>query len=413
MLLLKKLIQNNKTLVLADQIVFSGTTFFTNIVLAHLLDIKNFGIYSSIIIFIYLAVSVTNALVVNPFQVSISKMKNETDYTIFNFWMQAAFIALIVIAFQIVFSFPIEMFQNYAQFKLPISVLIIGFLFHDFFRKVFLAKLKVKDVLVLDSLSSSFQIAALAVFYILQITDFSSIILFFALSYVPAFLFGVFKVKVFQFNFSNWKIYIKEHIAQGKWLLMTSFIQWWSGNLFVISSGIFISIEALGAFRLVQSLFGVLNILLQTFENYFLPKAAQIYNESKTESMFYIKSLTKNSALVFGALLLIIFVFSKPLIVLAGGAKYAEYAFVVKGMSILYVLIFISLPIRIAIRTMILNKQFFIGYVFTLLFGLLSFKFLLSTFGISGAIIGLMSSQIILIIFWQFILQKNKFYIWK
>ena len=169
----------------------------------------------------------------------------------------------------------------------------------------------------------------------------------------------------------------------------------------------------MGAFRLVQSLFGVLNILLQTFENYFLPKAAKIYNQSKAESMFYIKNLTQKSAVVFGAILVFIFIFSESLIVLAGGEKYADYAFVVKGMSLLYVLIFISLPIRIAIRTMILNKQFFIGYVFTLLFGLVSFKFLLSSFGISGAIMGLMSSQIILIIFWQFILQKNKFYIWK
>lgn len=407
------MIQNNKTLVLTDQIIFSGTTFFTNIVLAHLLDIKNFGIYSSIIIFIYLAVSVTNALVVNPFQVSVSKMENEKDYTHFNFWTQTLLIVFITIGLIITFSLPIEIISNYAHLKLPISFLIIGFLYQDFFRKIFLAQLKVKEVLVLDSLSSFSQIALLVSFYFLQITDFSNIILFFAMTYIPAFIFGVFKLKPFQAAFSNWKIYLKEHTNQGKWLLMTSFIQWWSGNLFVISSGIFISIEALGAFRLVQSLFGVLNILLQNFENYFLPKAAKIYNVSKTESMFYIKTLTKNSALIFGAILVLIFIFSEVLIVLAGGEKYIQYAFVVKGMSILYVLIFISLPIRIAIRTMILNKQIFIGYVFTLLFGILSFKYLLSTFGINGAIMGLMSSQIILIIFWQIILQKNKFYIWK
>jgi len=67
----------------------------------------------------------------------------------------------------------------------------------------------------------------------------------------------------------------------------------------------------------------------------------------------------------------------------------------------------------LCIRMLVLNKNFFIGYLLSLAFSLLFFNYFLSNFGLSGAILGLAISQLILIIYWQFVLSKNNFLLWK
>ena len=82
-------------------------------------------------------------------------------------------------------------------------------------------------------------------------------------------------------------------------------------------------------------------------------------------------------------------------------------------MVLLYVFIFIGYQIRIAIRILVLNKVFFTGYLLSFLFSLFTFYFLLSEFGMNGAIVGLISAQIITIGYWQFVLKKHNFILWK
>ncbi|MBK8885830.1 MAG: hypothetical protein IPN46_04470 [Saprospiraceae bacterium] len=54
-----------------------------------------------------------------------------------------------------------------------------------------------------------------------------------------------------------------------------------TSNFFVATSGLILGVEALGAFRLVQTLFGLINVLLQGLESYVLPQAAIRFQQSK------------------------------------------------------------------------------------------------------------------------------------
>ena len=169
----------------------------------------------------------------------------------------------------------------------------------------------------------------------------------------------------------------------------------------------------MGAFRLVQTLFGLLNLVLQTFENFVLPEASRKFTVSHSDAKSYLVGITKKSGILFGVVLIGLFLFAKQIIVLVGGEKYQDFAYIVQGMSILYVFIFIGYPIRLSIRMLVLNSRFFAGYVFSLIFSLLTFKFLLKEFHVIGAIIGLIASQFITLVYWQYILIKNKFVLWK
>ncbi|MFT5385387.1 MAG: O-antigen/teichoic acid export membrane protein, partial [Saprospiraceae bacterium] len=130
-------------------------------------------------------------------------------------------------------------------------------------------------------------------------------------------------------------------------------------------------------------------------------------------SKIYLWNMSLNGAVVFGSVLSILFMFPVFFIDLAAGESYVEYAFLVKGMAVLYFVIFIGYPTRIAIRMMELNHLFFFGYVISFLFSLLSFNFLLKEWHLWGAIIGLITNQLILISFWQYALLKKQFVLWK
>jgi O-antigen/teichoic acid export membrane protein len=74
-----------------------------------------------------------------------------------------------------------------------------------------------------------------------------------------------------EFSLQN-KELLQYHFKEGKWLFSASIVQWFSSNFFTLVAGIYLGINALGALRLVQSFFGAVNVILQTVENYYLPK---------------------------------------------------------------------------------------------------------------------------------------------
>ena len=75
--------------------------------------------------------------------------------------------------------------------------------------------------------------------------------------------------------------------------------------------------------------------------------------------------------------------------------------------------IFVGYPVRIAIRALIMNKVFFEGYLLTFMFALSSSWLLLTRFELIGAIVGLILSQIILLVYWQIKLMKKHILLWK
>lgn len=410
---LNNIVTNNRSIVLADQVVFSGNSFLTTLLMARILTPTNFGVYASIILFVYLVISIINAIIMQPLQVTLSKIAKKPPYIAFSFWLQLCLLLFALLGVVFILSLEIPFFVLYNDLGFGIIFLAFGFVMQDYFRKLFLACGQLKHALQVDTLTAILHFVILIFAFLFVEYTLLDIMFYLGIAYIPAIVLGIFYIQPKLYKISTWEFYMIKHIHQAKWLLMTAVVQWWSSNLFVVASGIFLGIKALGAFRLVQSIFGVFNILLQTFENYVLPQASILLENSHDQAKTYIKKIGVKSSILFGLVLFPVFIFSKYIIVLIGGSAYAEYSFVVKGMSILYFFIFLGYPIRIAIRVLILNRNFFMGYVFSLLFSLLSFNYLLKEWGLIGAIVGLIVSQLIVLSYWQFILVKKNFILWK
>ena len=410
MKLLAKKELSSTLLVLFDQAVFSGTNFLLTLFLAQKLDIKNFGLFSTIVLVTYLVLSITNALIIQPFQVSIVKISKVKEYYVSLFLGLVALLSLFMFLVKLLVLFLPE--ENlYVVQSNAIICFVVGYLLQDFFRKIFLATANILAVIVIDVI---FLVLISIAFYIYRndISLFNSLLILGISNCISSFPGLYFFIKNYQ-NPLSWKLFLKDHINQGKWLFSVAVLQWSSSNFFVLISGIYLGIEALGALRLVQSFFGIINIVLQTVENYFLPKVAVLYNKSVSKAKKYLVQITIYGAILFGILLSILFIFSNEIIVLAGGIKYESYGYVVKIIAVLYFFIFLSYPVRITVRVMVLNKIFFFGYLLAFISSILTFHFLLKYSGLYGAVIGLILNQIIMILYWQSQLKKNNFQLWK
>jgi O-antigen/teichoic acid export membrane protein len=400
-------------LLFADQAVFSGSSFLVTILLARSLSVGDFGAYAGLLLILYLISSLIGAFVVQPLQVSLPAVDNKEGYLNFTFWLQLLGSTILIGLIPLLLLLPLDILAQYTDLTGPIVLLSIGFVMHDYFRKRLLTEDRIADALVMDVLLVTGHLSATGFIFNMDAPTMPQVLALLGMGYLPGFVTGAFFTSPSFSGFSDWATYLKTHVDQGKWLFYTALVQWWAGNMFVVASGIFLGAAALGALRLVQSVFGVLNVLFQTFENYVLPQTANHMHQSMDEGRRFLKRIGGQSLLGVGTLLLVLFIFSDFIIALAGGAQFREYGFLVKGMSVLYALIFAGYPVRIAIRALVMNKIFFKGYVLTFIFGLFSSYLLLSQFHLAGAIAGLIVSQLILITYWQLQLQKKEFLLWK
>ena len=70
-------------------------------------------------------------------------------------------------------------------------------------------------------------------------------------------------------------------------------------------------------------------------------------------------------------------------------------------------------PVRMSIRMMLMNRQFLIGYLISFVFSLATFQYLLSVWHLKGAILGLITNQLLMLLYWQYLLIKKDFILWK
>lgn len=407
---IKKIIFSQPALVLLDQSIYSGTNFLLMLFLAQKLDLKSFGLFSTLMVFVYLAMSITTALVLQPFQVSHLKIEQKKQYFVFLTLAIFFLITLIIVIVKLLFFF-LPLFAIYSTYANDIVFFIIGLLIQDFFRKFFLGLPQITNALAIDSL---FLLLVTILFYVFKDKiQLSNTLWIISIANLVSSLPGIiFIIKNFETP-RSWKLFLSNHIQQGKWLVYISFLQWGSSNLFVLVSGLYLGIEALGVLRLVQSIFGVLTVALISIENYVLPKVIYFHHQSVAKAKKYLVDISVIGLVIFSSILALVFIFSNEIIVLAGGLKYQKYGYVVKIMTILQLIIFINYPIRIAIKTLVLNKVFFYGYVISFLLSVVTFHFFLKYFGLYGAVAGLATNQLVMTFYWQIQLKKNQFQLWK
>jgi O-antigen/teichoic acid export membrane protein len=404
---LTEILSRPSSLVFADQLIFSGSNFLLTFLLARKLSISDFGLFSSVLLGTYLLVGICNAIIVQPFQISAAK---EFSKKSLGFVFQASIVLILIFTLLLLTTrfFTFSVFDFFRENLSAIIIFTSAYIFQDFLRKILLTLDSVKLVVFIDSI---FLVVFPLIWFQENLTLAKSLYtvgIVNAVASIPGIWFCL-KNSEFSLKIAS---LLQYHFKEGKWLLSASVLQWFSGNFFTLVAGIYLGINALGALRLAQSFFGVINIILQTVENYYLPKTAQLYYQNKTSEKKALLFNMSKGMIVLGIIITGFFIFSEPLITLLGGEKYQQYGFVIKLISVLYIIILYSYPTRISIRVLEQNKAFFIGYCISFVFSVLSFHFLLKYGELYGAVAGLAINQIVMIAYWKILLNKKQISVW-
>ncbi|MCU0323441.1 MAG: hypothetical protein MUE72_13570, partial [Chitinophagaceae bacterium] len=266
-----------------------------------------------------------------------------------------------------------------------------------------------KKAFVIDVLTNVLQLLVLVIAWYKALLTVKTAWLIIGITFIPSIIIGLLSINFSRFSLSSLQYALQLQKDKMGWMLSSNLLQWCTGYFFVIAAGWWLGAAALGALRLAQYLFGLLNVALQAMENYTLPKFAGL----KDKQAEYLATLKKQMLMLMLPLLAVLSIFSKQILILAGGESYAAYNYVIYGLSLVYILITIGYPVRIAIRSNHLNKQYFIGYILAAIFTISSAYFLLHNWQLYGVLAGLIFTQCITIGYWMVVLQHKKILTWK
>jgi O-antigen/teichoic acid export membrane protein len=409
---LKSTLFTDKTKVILDQALYSGTTFLTILIFARTLQTYDFGVFVSIQLYTFLLMSISSAFVVQPMQVLYGTHKENRSYLSTTLLMQLG--VMIITFFAVSFIYFLDRYYDFgwSMVLFPAGAYAIATMLFDYVRKRLLVENKMNKLLVIESMVTFSQIAAAAISYFLEL-NISQVLILMTLGFLPSIVFFIGNLINSKYIKTESLDFLKTHFKQAQWLAPTAIVQWLTSNFFVATSGLILGVEALGAFRLVQTLFGLINVLLQGIESYVLPQASIRFQQSKQAAYNYIKTLIIKTIFPVVIILLVMFVFADQIILLAGGKAYITYGFVIRWMVILYVIILVNYPVRMLIRLHEMNHLFLSGYIISFALSLSTASYLLSNFQLRGAIIGLGLNQLVLFAIWQYSLHKKERSLWK
>ncbi|RKE81216.1 lipopolysaccharide biosynthesis protein [Chryseobacterium sp. AG363] len=402
-----EIFKSASVLVFTDQLIFSGSNFLLTFLLVRKLSISEFGIFSSILLITYFLVGISNAFIVQPFQILSAKNFSKKSLG-FAFMASLVLISMFSLLVFFITLLPVPAIAFVKNNLSALIVFVSAYILQDFLRKILLTIDHIKIVLFIDTI---FIIIFPLLGFETSLTLWKSLYII-GIVNIAASVPGIgYLIKNADFNLKNTSL-LRYYFTEGKWLLSASVLQWLSGNFFTLAAGVYLGINALGALRLVQSFFGIINIILQTIENYYLPKTAQLYYQNKNQEKKELLLKIRKAIALLAIIIVCFFTFSDSLIIILGGEKYHQYGFVIKLISALYIVILYSYPTRISIRILEQNKAFFIGYCISFVFSVLSFHFLLKYGQLYGAVAGLAVNQIVMIVYWKIILNKKQISVW-
>ncbi|MEO0310801.1 MAG: putative export protein [Bacteroidota bacterium] len=405
-------------LALADQAMVSGANFITGVLLARYLGLQNYGVFAIAWIAALFFSSIQQALIIAPLQTLGEKKEGREKQEFYTalFIIQFLFCVLAVLfTYEFCLLSNIFFYQTelrFLKFILPLAV--FTFLMNEYFRKIFFVKGKNITALILDAISYSIQIVGLVLLAYFEQLNLPRAMIVIAFSNSISSTYGVIKLENIGFNARKIESVFWECWNYSKWLIGTSILQWVSGNFFIVSAGGILGAAAVGAIRMAQNIIGILHILFLALENFIPTTAARIYNKKGLKALYnYLKRMTiLGGAATFFALVCLC-VFAQQIIAVLYGKDFIGTEKVLFGFAILYVFVFIGMPLRFAIRTVEKNKDIFVSYIISAAFSLILAAPMISYLGIYGVFAGLIMSQVILQLWYIYALKSEIKLVWK
>ncbi|MEL6635639.1 MAG: MATE family efflux transporter [Bacteroidota bacterium] len=400
-------------LVLFDQLIVSGSNFLLAIAVTQALGLEAFGRYSLWWMVVLFALSLSQALITKPL-LSLAPRQTEADYPRGVFQLQVVFGTALGCLLLVLLRLAIQLgyWEGDWATTLIVSLLAVLHPLYDFCRKYHFLRSDFWLPLLLDATYAILLFGSLGLQYFwgqLSVAVFLQTLL---VIHLLVLLVGIGRTNLWRtWEAQRWRACWRQHFDYAKWLVGTALLQWWSGNYFLLAAAALLGPVALGAIRMVQNLMGLLHVLFLAMENLIPLRAAQQYEREGLPALKkYLAAITRKLGGLTALLLALIAIFAEPLLGFLYGTEQSSYHEVVLGFCLIYVFVFLTHPLRYALRTLGDTRPIFWAYVWGSGFSLLTAYPLVRTWSLYGVLLGLLCTQVAALLVYLFFLWKRKFF---
>lgn len=332
-----KLVRNQW--LVADQALVSSMNFLTTVMLARMLGLHNFGVFTVFYVIMQYLLSIQQALIVSPMMSIAPQIQNQAEHRVFLrgiagyqrlFSVLCCVAVLVAAALQQLHLIPRKMDNSVI---LPFMLTIICFQVQDWFRRFCYVQDRGRTVFWNDAISYFGQVVLFGLMWRLHAMSVPGAYYAIAFTSLAAAVTG------FSFDWmgSTWRE-IQSSVSRtwrfGTSLLVSSQSQWLgSQGIFLIVAAIS-GVSATSGIRAVMTLTGPVTMLFQLLDNVIPVRAARSFSRGGHHDLVqYLRRSGSFLALLIGPPLLIISIFARPIMNLAFGRNYGSFAPLVAWMA--------------------------------------------------------------------------------
>lgn len=385
---------NGVILSVFDQGMVSLSNFLTTVIAARTLAPDQFGMFSLFYATLLILSGVQNALITGPTRVlGVQKAGGgTTDYFQTQIYLQLILgIAITLISVTSL----IASASAKSGVGISFSLCVFFVQLQELARAILATKLSLVSLLLLDLLTHSLRILLVMVLAATQELTTSS--LFLAIGIPCAITASIFlrfhRMEGVQLNvllmcaLENWMF--------GRWILIETFAYTISSQLYFYITALMVSIESVGALNAVLSVLNLVNVLLSGVMGFAIPVARQrLLNVSFNAWKSWLKRVGIALTMCVLVLWIAITVLARPLISFTFSDFYAEYAYLIQIIGFSYVFRAVNTVLIAAYRTAGLPQVGSSAQLASAALSLLIAYPLIKTFGVGGAALGFVVTQI-------------------
>lgn len=394
---------------LLDQGVVSGSTLVVSILLVSYLGVDGFGIYSLYWMAVLLISGFHQALVVMPLYTLFPKMNSLDEYIRHLLREQLIFSLLSMLLVVGIFSFSkLFGYEVNMLHALLLGLITATFTLQDLLRRVLFVKSKAKSAFWVDVVNVGLlPIVFIGMWNVYEVN--LTLVLWVTLVFKGISI--LLAIRLIAVKLS-WKVASetvrKEHWKSGKFLLASSVLQWFSGNAFILVSGVLLGPFAIGVLRIAQSILGVMNVFFLFLENRVPIEAAKVlHNDGHGAFNKYMFQESKKYFWLLMLALLTLGIFNQPITSIFYGDALQNAQWLIPSYCLLYVFIYAGTMLRFIFRTLDQNKILFYGYAVSALVGLTCVYPMIKWWGLLGVVVGLFATQIATLATYTYHLNKR------
>lgn len=387
-------------LVLADQVMVSGSNFLTNIMLARYLGLSEFGQFALAWMLVLFMHNMNESLVVSP-MVSIGPQQSGRGLRKYYgavFANLAAFNTLFVLALFVLMSLAAALFNEWEieGIIVPILLMVLANHLQHFCRRYFFARDRFIVSFLSDATRYLGQIGL--IFFLARGPGLDSTMALLALASTA----GLGAIPVLfaavrqQFERATLKSVTVRHWHFSRWLLSSSITTWMSGYFLTAMTGPMLGVAAVGAMRSTQNIVGISNIFVFAMENVIPVRAARRLAEGGIPAMnlLLLKFLFLGIPIV-GGVLGVAAIGSEFWLVFLYGEEFSGYGYLIVWWAAIHFMSFLIMPLNVGLRTLEVTKPLFQVNLILMVLTLATFYPLIRYGGISGAMIGATMVEVI------------------